>query len=138
MESDLHVLVVDDELVTRNIVCRMLEQCGYRVSKAANGREAIEVLCSKISLPNNHPDHIDTILTDLMMPEVSGYQILRFVQSHDSLHNIPVVLMSSKDDQKAVLDCIENGAEDYILKPISKKDVINLWQHAWRRRKSDV
>jgi class 3 adenylate cyclase len=105
-----NVLVVDDNRVNRLLVARALEQLGYRVAFAENGRLALEVLRSRLA---------ELVLLDIQMPELDGYQTLEALQGDPKLRDIPVVMMSSVDEVDSVARCIEMGAEDYLFKPVN-------------------
>jgi two-component system cell cycle response regulator len=102
------VLVVDDDPVNRTLLSRSLEREGYRVSRAENGREALEQL---------HAEPFDIVLLDVLMPELDGYETLERIESDEKLRNIPVIMVSALGDLESVVRCIELGAEDYIPKP---------------------
>ena len=130
--SDIHVLLVDDEGISRATVARVLRNCAYRVTEVSDGLEAMHVL--KGSLHGREQDRFHLLLTDVMMPEVDGIALLRFVRAHEALRNLPVVMMSAHEQAETVFECIRGGAEDYLLKPIKKKEVQHIWQHVWRRK----
>jgi len=102
------ILVVDDDLVSRNMLTQLLEQDGYRVETAADGRRAIEML---------HADPFDVVLLDVVMPELDGYEVLARVKQDDVLQHIPVLMITALDDFQSAVRCIEIGAEDYLPKP---------------------
>lgn len=130
--SEIHVLLVDDEGISRTTVARVLRNCAYRVTEVSDGLEAMHVL--KESLHGREQDRFHLLLTDVMMPEVDGIALLRFVRAHEALRNLPVVMMSAHEQADTVFECIRGGAEDYLLKPIKKKEVQHIWQHVWRRK----
>jgi len=125
--SDIHVLLVDDEKVSRLVVAKQLTRAGYTVTLAENGAQALEFL-------RKHPDRYSLILSDVMMPEVNGLELLKAVRSERALASIPMVMMSSHEQAALVFECVRRGAEDYVLKPISTKEVLYLWQHVYRRQ----
>lgn len=130
--SEIHVLLVDDEGISRTTVAKVLRNCAYRVTEVSDGLEAMHVL--KGSLHGGDQDRFHLLLTDVMMPEVDGIALLRFVRAHEALRNLPVVMMSAHEQADTVFECIRGGAEDYLLKPIKKKEVQHIWQHVWRRK----
>ncbi|KAK9863485.1 hypothetical protein WJX84_009824 [Apatococcus fuscideae] len=102
------VLLVEDDLFTLKCTSKLLQQCGYEVVNATNGKEALALLNSR--------EDIDMVLTDVLMPEVSGLQLM------DELRNarwrdIPVVAMSAESKQEVVLEALKGGAQDYLVKP---------------------
>lgn len=100
-------LVVDDSMLIRHTVCRFLEQRGFTVETATNGAEAIEVL------PSLQPA---LILTDLMMPKVSGSELITAIKANPATANIPVVVLSARSSAEQVHP--EGRAEYVIYKDI--------------------
>ncbi len=103
-----HMLVVDDIAENRDVLGRRLEREGYRVTMAANGREALERVTA---------DAFDLILLDVLMPEMDGYQVLVALKDDPVTRDIPVIMVSALDDLPSIVRCIEQGAEDYLPKP---------------------
>lgn len=126
--NDVHVLLVDDERLSRMIVGNVLRKCNYRVSVAESGSQAVAQLRS------SPPGTFQLVLTDVMMPDVDGIELLRFLRGNDAFAAVPVVMMSANDQNDTVFECIRGGAEDYLLKPVTRKEVQNIWQHVWRRQ----
>uniref|UniRef100_A0A383VI30 Response regulatory domain-containing protein n=1 Tax=Tetradesmus obliquus TaxID=3088 RepID=A0A383VI30_TETOB len=125
--QDVHVLLVDDEQLSRLVVGNLLRKCDYKVTVAESGAQALEVL--QRSLPGT----FQLILTDVMMPDVDGLDILRYVRSNAQLADLPVIMMSANERKDAVFEAIRGGAEEYLVKPVTKKEVQNIWQHVWKR-----
>lgn len=103
-----HVLVVDDNRLNRLKLARGLEQQGYAVNTAENGREALEMLRST---------SFELLLLDIMMPEMDGFQVLEEMKSDPGLRDIPVIVISALEEMDSVVKCIEMGAEDHMSKP---------------------
>lgn len=103
-----HVLVVDDNRLNRLTLARGLEQQGYAVNTAENGREALEMLRST---------SFELLLLDIMMPEMDGFQVLEEMKSDPGLRDIPVIVISALEEMDSVVKCIEMGAEDHMPKP---------------------
>ena len=91
------LLVVDDNRVNRLLLGRSLEQLGYAVSFAENGRDALDVL---------RRERVDLVLLDIEMPEMDGYQVLQALSADARLRDIPVVMMSSVEEVDSVARCI--------------------------------
>ncbi|WVY98359.1 hypothetical protein V8G54_030510, partial [Vigna mungo] len=96
------------------------------VIEAANGLQAWKIL-------EDLTNHIDLILTEVAMPGLSGIGLLYKIMGHKTRKNIPVVMMSSLDSMGLVFKCLSKGAVDFLVKPIRKNELKNLWQHVWRR-----
>jgi PAS domain S-box-containing protein len=104
------VLIVDDESVNRELLCRRLHREGYRPAGVHSGRAALQIL-------RNEP--FDAILLDIKMPEMSGIEVLQTLRQDQELRHIPVIMLSGLTDVERVARCIELGAEDYLPKPIN-------------------
>lgn len=105
------ILVVDDEAKLRAMIRVYLEQDGYRVVEASNGREALYV--ARYEKP-------DLIILDLMMPELSGYEFMRLFSKEAET---PVIMLTAKvEDQDKILG-LELGADDYVTKPFNVREL---------------
>ncbi|QTA78273.1 Two component system response regulator/histidine kinase, adenyl cyclase domain-containing [Desulfonema limicola] len=102
------LLVVDDNEMNRDILCRHLERQGYMTIVAEDGYQALEMV------KENQPD---LVLLDIMMPGMDGYQVLQAVKENEESRAIPVIMISALDEMDSVVRCIEMGAEDYLPKP---------------------
>ena len=105
------ILVVDDKREMRNMIKAYLEQEGYRIVTAGDGREALFVA---------REEHPDLILLDLMMPEMSGYDFLR---AHSREAATPVIILTAKLDESDKVLGLELGADDYVTKPFSLREL---------------
>ncbi|MGB8352704.1 MAG: response regulator [Chthoniobacteraceae bacterium] len=108
--ADVHgkVLIVDDENLNREILCRRLQREGYQANGAASGREALDIL---------RKEPFDAILLDILMPEMSGIEVLQALKQDAHLRHLPVIMLSAITDIDRVVRCIELGAEDFLPKP---------------------
>ncbi|TKY67280.1 Two-component response regulator PRR37 [Spatholobus suberectus] len=122
----IKVLLVEDDDSTRHVVRALLRNCSYEVTAVSSGLQAWKVLED----PGNH---IDLVLTEVAMPILSGIGLLCKIMSHKTLKNIPVIMMSSHDSMGIVFKCLSKGAVDFLVKPIRRNELKNLWQHVWRR-----
>lgn len=109
------VLLAEDNPVTLEMVGIRLEHAGHRVIRAANGREALA------RLENERPD---LILLDMMMPEVDGAEFLRRVKGDALLGAIPVIVVSARAHEDDILAALSAGADDYVTKPISLRELL--------------
>lgn len=128
--TDIHILLVDDEKLSRVVVSNLLRKCSYKVTVAESGVEAVQVLAKAC------PGTFHLILTDLMMPDVDGLDLLRYVRSHELLRELPVVMMSANGMYNTVFECLQGGAEEFLVKPVTKKEVQHIWTHVWKRVKN--
>jgi DNA-binding response OmpR family regulator len=107
-ESGETILAVDDSRLNLTRLHYYLSQSGYQSAQAENGQQALAML-------RERPYAL--VLLDIMMPELSGSDVLRHMKNDPMLRNIPVIVISAFDDMACVVECIEMGAEDYLLKP---------------------
>jgi DNA-binding response OmpR family regulator len=113
MTVDGHILAVEDNPVNLKLLVRTLERQGYIVSSAINGQEALDILCRR------HPRAFDTVLLDIEMPVMNGYQVLQTIKENPDLRDLPVVMISAVDEIESVVRCIQMGATDYLPKPFN-------------------
>ncbi|KAK7317073.1 hypothetical protein RJT34_00998 [Clitoria ternatea] len=125
----LRVLLVEADDSTRQIITALLRKCSYKVAAVPDGLKAWELL-------KGRPHNVDLILTEVDLPSISGYALLTLIMEHEICKNIPVIMMSSQDSISTVYNCMLRGAADYLVKPIRKNELRNLWQHVWRRQSS--
>ena len=102
------ILVVDDNPVIRQIMKLALEQNNHHVTLASDGQEAIELM---------HIHFFDLILLDIMMPKMTGFEVLEYMAKEPELAKIPVIVVSADSQLDNAIRCIQLGAEDYLVKP---------------------
>jgi DNA-binding response OmpR family regulator len=102
------MLVVDDDFLNRTLLATNLEEEGFAVETAEDGRQALDTL---------RAEKFDVVLLDILMPEMDGYQVLQAIKSDGSLKHLPVIVISAVDEMESVVRCIEMGATDYLPKP---------------------
>ncbi|XP_048236098.1 two-component response regulator-like APRR7 isoform X2 [Ricinus communis] len=124
--GSLKVLLVENDYSTRHVVTALLRNCSYEVIEATNGLQAWRIL-------EDLTNQIDLVLTEVVMPCLSGIGLLYKIMSHKTRKNVPVIMMSSHDSMGLVFKCLSKGAVDFLVKPIRKNELKNLWQHVWRR-----
>ncbi|EGG23932.1 cAMP phosphodiesterase [Cavenderia fasciculata] len=113
--SKVHILVVDDDQVQRKILESALKKFKYNVTVVTNGEEAWNILI-------NGNTKYDLVLTDVMMPNISGFDLLQRINDHAEIKNVPVILMSGTAiDYKYANDTIKIGGQDFLTKPIAKE-----------------
>ena len=123
------VLVVEDDLATARIIQVRLEMEGLKVFVARNGIEGLEVL--------NH-EAIDLITTDLMMPSMNGFRLVQEIRDlPPPKGRIPILLISSNQNEQDMVRCLAAGADDYMIKPISVQVLVErLWRLFERSRRA--
>ncbi len=110
MSASAHILVIDDDRTNRLILARALEEEQFTVETAEDALRAIRILHAS-------PTDFDLILLDVIMPDMDGYDLLRYLKADPALSRIPVVMVSALDDIASVVRCLELGADDYLTKP---------------------
>eukprot|EP00850_Spirogloea_muscicola_P011065 SM000067S20342 [mRNA] locus=s67:480674:484353:- [translate_table: standard] len=125
-QRHLKVLLVEDDDSTRHVVGALLRNCNYEVIPASNGQQALELL-------EDRNNWFDLVLTDVVMPGLSGIALLTKIMQLDISRRVPVIMMSSLDSIDMVLKCLQKGASDFLVKPVRKNELKNLWQHVWRK-----
>jgi diguanylate cyclase (GGDEF)-like protein len=109
-EEPPNILVVDDHPDNIEIIDARLTSRGYRVSKATNGQEALDLV---------HADPPHLILCDVMMPVMDGYEVSRRIKGDESLPYIPIILVTARDSTQDKIDGLDAGADDYLTKPVN-------------------
>lgn len=107
--AEYSILIVDDSVVVRELLTERLQYDGFNVQSVTNGRSALKII-------NEYP--FDVILLDIMMPKMNGFEVLTHLKTTPNLRHLPVIMMSSMDDQAGIIKCIRLGAEDYLIKPL--------------------
>lgn len=109
------ILVVDDEIDVTELLSYHLRQRGFVVQSVNDPRRAIEA--ARMFLP-------DLIVLDIMMPELSGLQVCRMMRVDSRLKSIPIVFLSAKTEEGDRIEGFESGADDYVCKPFSPKELM--------------
>jgi diguanylate cyclase (GGDEF)-like protein/PAS domain S-box-containing protein len=104
------VLIVDDHEIMRDLLARNIQMQGHRAITATNGRDALRVV-------RQHP--IELVLLDMMMPEMSGIEVLSWLKADAATRDLPVLVLSADSDIDQIVACINLGAEDYLVKPFN-------------------
>ena len=113
-----HVLVADDEPHIGRIIKMKLEQGPFRVSLAYDGQEALDFI--------NGADQIDLAVLDLMMPKLSGLDVLKQVREQDKFKSLPCIILTAGGDAKHERDAFALGATEFLTKPFSPKKLYAL------------
>jgi response regulator RpfG family c-di-GMP phosphodiesterase len=115
-KAEYRVLVVDDEKVNRQVLFNHLSLEHYHVSLAENGIEALE---------NLNEREYDLIFLDIMMPKMSGYEVCKKIREKYNLFELPVLMLTAKNQPKDLVAGFEAGANDYVNKPFDKKELLS-------------
>ncbi|MCK5351720.1 response regulator, partial [bacterium] len=123
------ILVVDDSPFILELVKDILIREGYEVDRAMNGHEAM------LAIGEDPPD---LVLLDIIMPEMSGYQVCRLIRSDERLKALPVVMMTAKDTQKDRFWGLEVGADAYITKPIEEQSLLETISSLLKEKREPI
>lgn len=115
------ILAVDDEAKIREVISDYLKHRGMTVLTAENGRQALELF---------ERQTIDFIILDLMLPDISGEEICRRIRERSS---VPIIMLTAKSQEEDMLNGLDIGADDYIKKPFSLKELYARMQTVLRR-----
>ena len=107
MKNTIRVLVVDDDLINRMVLCALLKEDGYQITEAENGEAAVT------AVQNND---IDIILLDIMMPVMDGYEAAQRIKKI-SQKFIPIIFLTAVTDELALAKCLASGGDDFLTKP---------------------
>ncbi|XP_038893219.1 two-component response regulator ARR17-like [Benincasa hispida] len=127
-----HVLAVDDNLVDRKLVEKLLKNSSCKVTTAENGLSALEFLGlldehnQHSNLESSNRSKVNMIITDYCMPGMTGYELLKKIKRSSMLKEVPVVIVSSENVPNRINKCLEEGAEMFMLKPLKQSDVVKL------------
>jgi DNA-binding response OmpR family regulator len=127
LHPQTRILVVEDEPTTRRITCDALKLAGYQVEEAASGDQALAKLSSS---------SYDLMLLDLRMPGVDGLEVLRRIQ--DRYPDLAVIILTAYGTLESAIAAVKAGASDYLLKPMSIRDVETAIARALQRRREHL
>ncbi len=122
--SDLHVVVVEDESALRELVASTLETAGYQVTALADAHKARSLFTNLVP---------GLVLLDWMLPGMSGIELARWMRREGHLAQVPVIMLTAKDDEEAKLEGFESGVDDYVTKPFSTRELLARIKAVTRR-----
>jgi two-component system, cell cycle response regulator len=111
----MKILIADDDRLSRKLLEKILMRAGYDVIAVENGRQASEQLC--------HPGGPRLALLDWMMPVLDGPGVCRIVRSHRKLSYVHMILLTSKESKQDVIQGLQSGADDYLIKPCDPEEL---------------
>jgi DNA-binding response OmpR family regulator len=111
------VLLADDNFDMREYVARLLS-AKYEVIRVSNGLEALSVLRSSSSV-------VDLVLTDVMMPFLDGFGLLKEIRAREATQMIPVIMLSARAGEEASTEGLAEGADDYLTKPFTARELLS-------------
>ena len=113
MEYLINILVVEDDIKLNKLFCTVLNKSNYRTFSATDGAEALEIL---------DKEYIDLIVLDIMMPNMDGYELTKILRDAD--YDLPILMITAKDDFKDKQKGFNMGIDDYMVKPIDVNEMV--------------
>ncbi len=113
----MKILSIDDSSATRQFIKRAIDILGFEFLEAADGQQGLDILKAE-------GGQIDLILLDWIMPVMDGMELLKIIKASDLLKNIPVTFVSTEQDRDKILEAIQEGAKNYLIKPFSQEELI--------------
>lgn len=131
MKQSISVLIVDDELMMRKLVAKVLTRDGFLVEQAQDGEEALQILAGR---------PIDIVISDINMPGMNGFELLQAIKKSHPL--VSVIMMTAYGDTYSVKDALLLGADEYITKPFQSQEIALMvertyWRILSRQRQSE-
>lgn len=120
----LHILVVEDEPSIATLITYNLQQAGYTTDVATNGREALDKVVTTA---------YDFIVLDLMLPEMDGYEVCQTIRQNEN--DVPILMLTAKTEEDDKVLGLQMGADDYLTKPFSPKELVARIEAIMRRMK---
>ena len=117
------ILAVDDESLTLQMITDLLEDAGFEVVNAVNGKQAVDIVMAE-------PERFDALVVDRNMPEMGGLDVLKFLREHDATASIPVILQTAASGPEETREGIEAGAFYYITKPYDDSTLVAVVRSA--------
>ena len=114
MKEQKKIVIVEDEPDTAEMFAEMMRLSGYHVLKSYGGTPAISLIAHEIP---------DAVVLDVMMPDLSGLEVLRFLRRDPRLEKIPVIVVSAKSLPSDIKDGLDAGANKYLTKPVAFQDL---------------
>lgn len=125
-ESDRStILVVDDDRPVLEVASKALERAGFRVLRGLGGEKAL-------ALADEHPDAIDLLLTDVVMPEMNGRELAERLR--ERLPDLPVLFMSAYTDDEVIIRGVQVAEVDFLAKPFNLKELVSAVESSLARR----
>jgi DNA-binding response OmpR family regulator len=124
------IIIADDDRIVRRIVVAKLSGLGYEVREAEDGQEALDLL--------EGGEVPDLLITDSLMPRMNGLELVRSIRNSpdDGLSALPVIMLTSRQSERDVIEGLETGLDDYVTKPFSPDELVaRVRTVLWRTRR---
>ncbi len=115
-KGQYHILIVDDDPVNQQVMSNYLSKSNFIISQAADGQEALAILENEVK--------IDIVLLDIMMPGMSGYEVCQKIRERFLPNELPILMITAKNQIADLVEALKIDANDYLVKPISKKELL--------------
>lgn len=115
LPGSYEILIVDDEPVNRQVLTNYLKEDTFKVTQVESGQDALDVLDNKT---------IDLVLLDVMMPGMSGFEVCRKIRDKHLSSELPVIMVTAKDQVADLVQGLNIGANDYLIKPVSRGEML--------------
>lgn len=123
------ILIVDDMMTIRKIVRKTLKEIEFsNFEEAANGTEAWRLL--------HEIQGVEIVISDWNMPQMTGMELLKLIRQHDDLKHLPFIFLTAESDIAQVKQALESGADNYILKPFTPKDLKDKLEQTYEKVKA--
>ena len=122
----MKILIVDDEKAIRELLKVNLQRSGYEATEADNGQRALDMVRS---------EHFDLILLDVMLPEIDGLEVCRHLKAAIETSSLPIIMLTARAEEIDRVLGLELGADDYITKPFSVRELLARIKAVLRRTK---
>lgn len=109
-------MVADDSPIIRKLISFSLTIKGYDIISVADGMEALELLPK---------ENIDLLITDLNMPNVDGFELIKAIRSNEDFKSTPIIVLSNLSEKDDIQKALEFGANSFLIKPFEQKTIIN-------------
>lgn len=117
INSTVRILVVDDEPINIQIIYNILSTEKYNITSVQSGKEALDLILGN--------EKFDLILLDVMMPQISGFEVCRTIREKYTLTELPILLVTAKNTPENLVEGFESGANDYLHKPFNSKELLS-------------
>mgnify|MGYP000230306318 CR=1 FL=1 len=129
MNGQRKIAIIEDEADIRELLANYLKKAGFEVSKFEDGSSFLK------SLTKEKPD---LVILDLMLPDLDGIEICRYLRSHDEFSSVLIMILTAKGNEEEKVQGLELGADDYIVKPFSLKEVLARVKALLRRTTPNI
>ena len=126
MRNNVEILIVEDSQTQAVQLQNLLEKYGFRVSRAGNGREAVTAIEAR---------RPTLVISDIVMPEMDGYQLSRYIKENPALKDLPVILLTTLGNAEEVMEALESKADNFITKPYNEEFLLSRIKYTLSNQK---